>query len=165
LHISITGWYGLFEFDAYAKNFQITAELDIIVYICRIPLSSTFDKLKIKHACISTKEWVCIHIILICLPQIAAKVVFAKSSIFHYNASVNQKMYPPKDMLKDQSSVPKYRSPNSPNPGITRNSSFNATSISDVTIFNDGNLLQTQWIPSGAWKHKDSHNQCEIIVK
>ena len=77
------------------------------------------------------------------MPQIAAKVVFAKSSIFHYNASVNQKIYSPKDMLKDQSSVPKYRSVNLPNPGITRNSSFNVTSISDVTIFNDGNLFHT----------------------
>lgn len=63
-----------------------------------------------------------------------------------------------------QLSVPKYRSPNSPNPGITRKSSFSATSISEVTIFTEGNLLQTQWIPSGACTRKSKQNLIRIIA-
>jgi hypothetical protein len=50
--------------------------------------------------------------------------------------------------------VPKYRSPNSPIPGITWHSSFKPNSISDVTILILGNFLQTACIPSGAWAMK-----------
>lgn len=35
-------------------------------------------------------------------------------------------------------------------PGITRKSLFSDISISDVTIFNVGNFLQTACMPSGA---------------
>lgn len=52
------------------------------------------------------------------------------------------------------SSVPKYRSPNSPMPGMTRKSLFRPISISEVTIFILGKLLQTTCTPWGAWWDK-----------
>lgn len=55
-----------------------------------------------------------------------------------------------KTSLVYSSSVPKYLSPNSPMPGMTRKSLFKPISISDVTIFILGNRLQTIWTPWGA---------------
>jgi hypothetical protein len=39
---------------------------------------------------------------------------------------------------------------------MTLNSSLNPESISDVTTFNLGNRLHTQWIPSGAYKQVET---------
>ena len=52
-----------------------------------------------------------------------------------------------KTPLVHSSSVPKYLSPNSPMPGMTRKSLFNPISISDVTIFILGKRLQTICTP------------------
>lgn len=49
--------------------------------------------------------------------------------------------------IDHSSSVPKYLSPNSPMPGITRNSSFKPVSISEVTILILGKCLQTTCTP------------------
>lgn len=63
------------------------------------------------------------------------------------------------------SSVPKYRSPNSPMPGMTRKSSFKPISISDVTIFSLGKLLQTTCTPWGAWWDSETESADEKISK
>lgn len=68
------------------------------------------------------------------------------------NASLSTSIFPACAVtleLQVSSSVPKYRSPNSPMPGMTRKSASRDESISEVTIFSFGNFWHTAWIPCG----------------
>lgn len=69
------------------------------------------------------------------------------------NASLSSSRYPCLrchfGVAKVSSSVPKYRSPNSPMPGMTRKSASRDESISEVTILSFGNFWHTAWIPWG----------------